>query len=116
MNRADVPYLLELGGEYPAEWGLDLQTEHERWLTEVHVGRPVVVVNYPNPSQDHTTLRDIIGDWARTRPVGYVDLWARFEAKYTPEEWAERLGPNGHCNALGYREMADRLGDARAFE
>jgi asparaginyl-tRNA synthetase len=33
--------------EYPIEWGLDLQTEHERWLTEEHVGRPVVVMNYP---------------------------------------------------------------------
>ena len=33
--------------EFPVEWGLDLQTEHERWLTEEHVGRPVVVVNYP---------------------------------------------------------------------
>ncbi len=33
--------------EYPVEWGLDLQTEHERWLTEQHVGRPVVVMNYP---------------------------------------------------------------------
>ncbi len=33
--------------DYPAEWGLDLQTEHERWLTEQHVGRPVVVMNYP---------------------------------------------------------------------
>ncbi len=33
--------------EFPVEWGLDLQTEHERWLTEVHVGRPVVVTNYP---------------------------------------------------------------------
>lgn len=33
--------------EFPVEWGLDLQTEHERWLTETHVGRPVVVTNYP---------------------------------------------------------------------
>ena len=33
--------------EFPVEWGLDLQTEHERWLTESHVGRPVVVMNYP---------------------------------------------------------------------
>ena len=33
--------------EFPVEWGLDLQTEHERWLTEEHVGRPVVVLNYP---------------------------------------------------------------------
>ncbi len=33
--------------EYPVEWGLDLQTEHERYLTEEHVKRPVVVMNYP---------------------------------------------------------------------
>ena len=33
--------------EFPVEWGLDLQTEHERWLTEQHVGRPVVVTDYP---------------------------------------------------------------------
>jgi len=33
--------------EYPVSWGLDLQTEHERYLVETHVGRPVVVMHYP---------------------------------------------------------------------
>ncbi len=33
--------------EFPVEWGMDLQSEHERWLTEQLVGRPVVVMNYP---------------------------------------------------------------------
>ncbi|MFK7740214.1 MAG: asparagine--tRNA ligase [Planctomycetota bacterium] len=33
--------------EYAPEWGMDLQTEHERFLCEEHVGRPVVVMNYP---------------------------------------------------------------------
>jgi asparaginyl-tRNA synthetase len=33
--------------EFPASWGCDLQSEHERWLTEEHIGRPVVVMNYP---------------------------------------------------------------------
>jgi asparaginyl-tRNA synthetase len=33
--------------EFPVEWGLDLQSEHERWLTEEHVGGPIVVVDYP---------------------------------------------------------------------
>ena len=32
---------------YPVEWGLDLQTEHERYLTEAVVGGPVFVMNYP---------------------------------------------------------------------
>jgi asparaginyl-tRNA synthetase len=33
--------------EFPVKWGMDMQSEHERWLTEEHVGRPVVVMNYP---------------------------------------------------------------------
>jgi asparaginyl-tRNA synthetase len=33
--------------EFPVTWGVDLQTEHERYLTEEHIGRPVVVMNYP---------------------------------------------------------------------
>ncbi len=33
--------------EFPVEWGLDLQSEHERYLTEKHIGRPVVLMNYP---------------------------------------------------------------------
>ncbi|MGQ0625421.1 MAG: asparagine--tRNA ligase [Sporichthyaceae bacterium] len=33
--------------EFPASWGADLQSEHERYLTEELIGRPVVVMNYP---------------------------------------------------------------------
>jgi asparaginyl-tRNA synthetase len=33
--------------DYAPSWGIDLQTEHERFLCEEHVGRPVVVMNYP---------------------------------------------------------------------
>ncbi len=33
--------------EYPATWGSDLQTEHERYLTEEAFKQPVVVMNYP---------------------------------------------------------------------
>ncbi len=33
--------------EYPAEWGLDLQTGHERYLAEKHFGKPVFVTDYP---------------------------------------------------------------------
>ncbi|UZW63208.1 asparagine--tRNA ligase [Lysobacter enzymogenes] len=50
IDYTDAIALLQKSGkkfEFPVEWGLDLQTEHERWLTEEHVGRPVVVLNYP---------------------------------------------------------------------
>ena len=33
--------------EFPVKWGVDLQSEHERYLTEKHVKKPVVVMNYP---------------------------------------------------------------------
>lgn len=33
--------------EYPVKWGLDLQSEHERYLTETVFKKPVVVIDYP---------------------------------------------------------------------
>lgn len=33
--------------EFSPSWGLDLQTEHERYLTEKHFGSPVIIKNYP---------------------------------------------------------------------
>ena len=33
--------------EYPVSWGVDLQTEHERYLTEKHFQKPVFVTDYP---------------------------------------------------------------------
>jgi asparaginyl-tRNA synthetase len=50
IDYTEAVRILEGAGqsfEYPVQWGLDLQSEHERYLTEVHVGGPVVVVNYP---------------------------------------------------------------------
>ncbi|MGI6238783.1 MAG: asparagine--tRNA ligase [Christensenellales bacterium] len=52
---ARVPYteaieILKNSGaafEYPVYWGCDLQTEHERYLTEKHFGKPVFVIDYP---------------------------------------------------------------------
>lgn len=33
--------------EYPVSWGIDLQSEHERFLTEKHFKKPVILFNYP---------------------------------------------------------------------
>jgi asparaginyl-tRNA synthetase len=33
--------------EFPVKWGIDLQSEHERYLTERHARKPVIVMNYP---------------------------------------------------------------------
>lgn len=44
-----VKLLIESGNkfEYPVSWGIDLQTEHERYLTENIFGKPVFVTDYP---------------------------------------------------------------------
>ena len=34
--------------EFPVQWGTDLQSEHERYLAETAIGRPVIVTDYPN--------------------------------------------------------------------
>lgn len=33
--------------EFPVEWGIDLSSEHERYLAEEHVGAPIIMQNYP---------------------------------------------------------------------
>ncbi len=44
-----VDMLLQSGEsfEFPVSWGVDLQSEHERYLTEKRIGRPVIVTDYP---------------------------------------------------------------------
>ena len=33
--------------EFPVAWGVDLQSEHERYLVEKHFNKPVIITNYP---------------------------------------------------------------------
>ena len=50
VSYTEAVKLLKESGEkfdYPVEWGIDLQTEHERYLTEKIFKRPVFVMNYP---------------------------------------------------------------------
>jgi asparaginyl-tRNA synthetase len=41
LERADADF------EFPVKWGVNLQSEHERYLSEQHVQRPVIVIDYP---------------------------------------------------------------------
>jgi asparaginyl-tRNA synthetase len=50
MTYGEAVALLEKSGqkfEYPVGWGLPLQTEHERWLTETALNKPVILTDYP---------------------------------------------------------------------
>jgi asparaginyl-tRNA synthetase len=50
VSYSDAIEILTSAGrnfEFPVEWGIDLQSEHERFLAEEHFGVPVVVTDYP---------------------------------------------------------------------
>jgi asparaginyl-tRNA synthetase len=50
LDYTEAVSILEKSGktfEYPVSWGIDLQSEHERFLTDEYVRGPVTVVNYP---------------------------------------------------------------------
>ena len=50
MDYTDAIEILQNCGkkfEYPVEWGVDLQSEHERYLAEEHIGAPIILQNYP---------------------------------------------------------------------
>ena len=50
ISYTEAVGILESSGqafEFPVEWGTDLQSEHERFLTEEYFRRPVVVTDYP---------------------------------------------------------------------
>ena len=50
LTYTEAVSILEKSGqsfEYPVSWGLDLQSEHERYLTEKHFQKPVILTDYP---------------------------------------------------------------------
>jgi asparaginyl-tRNA synthetase len=50
MDYTEAVQILENSGEkfeFPVSWGIDLQSEHERYLTEKVIKGPVAVINYP---------------------------------------------------------------------
>ena len=50
LTYTEAVKILQASGEnfeFPVEWGLDLQSEHERYITEQKIGRPVIVTDYP---------------------------------------------------------------------
>ncbi|ALS98543.1 asparagine--tRNA ligase [Lacimicrobium alkaliphilum] len=50
MDYTDAINILQKSGkkfEFPVAWGVDLSSEHERYLAEEHVGAPIIMQNYP---------------------------------------------------------------------
>ncbi len=106
--------------EFPVRWGADLQSEHERYLTEQHFGGPVVVTDYPRDikafymrlNDDGKTvgamdvlvpgMGEIIGGSAREERLDVLDR--RLEEKGLREElwWYRDLRRYGSVPHVGF--------------
>ena len=55
--------------EYPVYWGVDLQSEHERYLVEQHFGKPVILTGYPKEIKAFYMKQDPDGKTVRAMDV-----------------------------------------------
>ena len=55
--------------EYPVSWGVDLQSEHERYLVEKHFGKPVILTGYPKEIKAFYMKQDENGKTVRAMDV-----------------------------------------------
>ena len=129
MDYSEAIDILKNSGkkfEFPVEWGVDLASEHERFLSEEHVGRPVVVMNYPKDikafymrlNDDEKTVAamdvlapgigEIIGGSQREERLDVLD--ARMDAHLREELWwyrdLRRYGTVPHAGfGLGFERL-----------
>lgn len=112
--------------EFPVEWGIDLQSEHERFLCEEHVQGPVVLKNYPKDikafymrlNDDEKTVAamdvlapgigEIIGGAQREERLDVLD--SRMDANMIEELWwyrdLRRYGTVPHAGfGLGFERL-----------
>lgn len=130
LGYTEVVDILKKSGkkfEFPVEWGTDLQSEHERFLTEKHVRGPVVVVDYPKEikafymreNDDGKTVAamdvlvpgvgEIIGGSQREERLDVLD--AKLAAKGLSEElwWYRDLRRYGTVPHAGFGAGFERL-------
>lgn len=55
--------------QYPVQWGIDLQSEHERYLVEKHFKKPVILTNYPKQIKAFYMKQDADGKTVRAMDV-----------------------------------------------
>lgn len=130
MEYTDAIRILEQSGksfQYPVQWGLDLQSEHERYLAEEYVKGPVVLMNYPKDikafymrlNDDGKTVAamdvlapgigEIIGGSQREERLDMLD--ARLEGTKLKEElwWYRDLRRYGTVPHAGFGLGFERL-------
>ncbi|MCL4132577.1 UNVERIFIED_CONTAM: hypothetical protein GTU68_060701 [Idotea baltica] len=113
--------------EFPVKWGVDLQSEHERFLAEEHVGRPIVLMNYPKEikafymrlNDDEKTVAamdvlapgigEIIGGSQREERLDYLDARLQENDLFDHLGWYRDLRRYGTAPHAGFGLGFERL-------
>ena len=80
--------------EFPVQWGIDLQSEHERYLTEEHFHGPVIVYNYPKDIKAFYMRLNDDGKTVRAMDVlvpGVGEIIGGSEREYRPDVLQQRM-------------------------
>lgn len=122
LEKANKPF------EFPVKWGLDLQSEHERYLTEEFFGKPVIITDYPKEikafymrgNEDNKTVAamdvlvpkigEIIGGSQREERLAFLER--RLDELKLPKEaywWYLELRKYGSVPHAGYGVGFERL-------
>lgn len=122
LEKADKKF------EYPVKWGLDLQSEHERYLAEEFFGKPVIITDYPKQiksfymraNDDNKTVAamdvlvpkvgEIIGGSQREERLNYLEAKLK-EAGLKAEDywWYLELRKYGSVPHSGFGAGFERL-------
>ena len=84
--------------EYPVYWGVDLQSEHERYLVEKHFQKPVILTGYPNEIKAFYMKQDDNGKTVRAMDVLFPkigEIIGGSEREWSLEKLENRIGELG---------------------
>ena len=131
VTYTEAVELLQKSGqqfEYPVSWGVDLQTEHERYITEKIYGRPVFVTDYPREikafymrlNDDGKTVAatdllvpgvgELIGGSQREEREDYLlKALEHFDLNAKDYDWYIQLRRYGGCTHSGFGLGFERL-------
>lgn len=122
LEKADKAF------EFPVKWGMDLQTEHERYLAEEYFSKPVIITDYPKEikafymrdNDDGKTVAamdvlvpkvgEIVGGSQREERLDYLE--EKLEDAGLPKEnywWYQELRRYGSVPHAGYGVGFERL-------
>ena len=78
--------------QFPVEWGIDLQSEHERYLVEKHFKKPVILTNYPKEIKSFYMKLNEDGKTVRAMDVLFPGIGEIIGGSQREEDYDKLLG------------------------